>query len=226
MSRDFAEMLEAATPTDEVMDVDTSFLDAYRRGGSEELKHVQAQAARPGPETATPEPEGQFDETGDIGSQLEAEGPQADLDGEAETDRPNLEPDREPDVGDSERAGRSNQRGGAGSGGGQNTADGVLPGGVPAGPATDAVSAPGAQPDVEGAATAEIAARDDVAAPDEPEQVGPGSLQFTGDQRAVRSAPSKGARAVQPGPPRSPSRASGSSACRASRTSRRCPRAS
>lgn len=129
MSRDFAEMLEAATPTDEVMDVDTSFLDAYRRGGSEELKRVQAQAAPPEPEAATPEPEAQFDETGDIDSQLEVEGPQADLDGEAETDRPNLEPDREPDVGDSERAGRSNQRGGAG--GGQNTADGVLPGGVP-----------------------------------------------------------------------------------------------
>ncbi|WP_328791421.1 MULTISPECIES: hypothetical protein [unclassified Streptomyces] len=190
MSRDFAEMLEAATPTDEVMDVDTSFLDAYRRGGSEELKRVQAQAAPPEPEAATPEPEAQFDETGDIDSQLEVEGPQAGLDGEAETDRPNLEPDREPDVGDSERAGRSNQRGGAG--GGQNTADGVLPGGVPAGPAADAVSAPGAHPDVEGAATAEIAAHDGVAAPDEPERVGPGSPQFTGDQGAVQSAPPKG----------------------------------
>ncbi|MFD8634684.1 hypothetical protein [Streptomyces sp. NPDC059533] len=189
MSRDFAEMLEAATPTDEVMDVDTSFLDAYRRGGSEELKRVQAQAARPGPEAATPEPEVRFDETGDIDSRLAVEGSQAALDREAETDRPNLEPDREADAGNSERAGGSPQRGGAG--GGQNTADGVLPGGVPAGPAADAVSAPGYRPDVEGAATAEIAAHDDVAAPDEPEHVGPGSLQFSGDRRAVRSAPSK-----------------------------------
>ncbi|MFJ3858351.1 hypothetical protein ACIPRL_19155 [Streptomyces sp. NPDC090085] len=171
MSRDFAEMLEAATPTDEVMDVDTSFLDAYRRGGSEELKRAQAQAAPPGPEAETPEPEAQFDETGAIDSQLKAEGPQAGLDGEAETDRPNLGQDREPDVGDTERAGRSTQRGSAG--GGPNTADGVLPGGVPAGPAADAVSAPGAHPE-------------------EPERVGPGSPQSTGDQGAVQSAPSKG----------------------------------
>ncbi|MFJ8212548.1 hypothetical protein [Streptomyces sp. NPDC096033] len=190
MSRDFAEMLEAATPTDEVMEVDTSFLDAYRRGGGEELKRVQAQAAQPGPAAPTPEPEVRLDETGDIDTQLGVEGPRADRGGEAETGRPNLEQDREPDVGNSERAGRSHQRGGAG--GGQNTADGVRPGGVPAGPAADAVSAPGAQPDVEGAATAGVAAHDDVAAPDEPEQVGTGSLQFgTGDRRAAQSAPSK-----------------------------------
>ncbi|MFJ4316704.1 hypothetical protein ACIP46_15645 [Streptomyces lavendulae] len=166
MSRDFAEMLEAATPTDEVMDVDTSFLDAHRRGGRQESKRVQAQAARRGPAAATPEPVVRFDETGDIDSQLGVEGPRADLGGEAETDRPNLEQDHEFDVGNSERAGRSNQRGGAG--GGQNTADGLLPGGVPPGPAAD-----------------------DIAPPDEPEQVGPGSLQFTGDRRAVQSAPSK-----------------------------------
>lgn len=167
MSRDFAEMLEATTPTNEVMEVDTSFLDAYRRGGSEELKRVQAQAA-------TPEPEVQFDETGDIDSQLEVEGPRADLDVEAEADRPNLEPGHE-------RAG-----------GGQNTADGVLPGGAPSGPAADAVPTPGAQPDVEGAATAEVAAHDVVAAPDKPEDVTPGSLQLTDHQDAVQSAASKG----------------------------------
>ncbi|WP_093802184.1 hypothetical protein [Streptomyces sp. Wb2n-11] len=190
MSRDFAEMLEATTPTNEVMEVDTSFLDAYRRGGSEELKRVQAQAAQPEPEAATPEPDVQFDEAGDVDSQLEAEGPQADLDVEAEADRPNLEPDHEPDADDSERASGSNQRGGAG--GGQNTADGVLPGGAPAGPAADAVPTPGAQPDVEDAATAEVAAHDVVAAPDEPEHVMPGSLQLTDHQEAVQSAASKG----------------------------------
>lgn len=96
MSRDFAEMLEAATPTDEVMEVDTSFLDAYRRGGSEELKRVHAQAAQSEPEVATPEPEAQLDEAGSVDSQLEVESLQADLD---------LEPDYEPDADDSERAG-------------------------------------------------------------------------------------------------------------------------
>lgn len=183
-------MLEATTPTNEVMEVDTSFLDAYRRGGSEELKRVQAQVSQPAPEAVTPEPDVQFDEAGDVDSQLEVEGPQADLDVEAEADRPNLEPDHEPDAGDSERAGGSNQRGGAG--GGQNTADGVLPGGAPAGPATDAVPTPGAQPDVEDAATAEVAAHDVVAAPDETEHATPGSLQLTDHQDAVQSAASKG----------------------------------
>ena len=84
MSRDFAEMLEAATPTAEVMEVDTSFLDAYRRGGSEELKRVQAQAAQPEPEVATPEPEAQLDEAGDVDSQPEVESLQADPDVDAE----------------------------------------------------------------------------------------------------------------------------------------------
>ncbi|MCJ0875602.1 hypothetical protein [Streptomyces sp. AP-93] len=189
MSRDFAEMLEATTPTNEVMEVDTSFLDAYRRGGSEELKRVQAQVAQPEPEVATPEPDVQFDEAGDVDSQLKVEGPQADLDVEAGADRPNLEPDHEPDAGDSERASGSNQRGGAG--GGQDTADGVIPGGAPAGPAVDAVPPPGAQPDVEDATTAEVAAHDVVAAPDEPEHVSPGSLQLTDHQDAVQSAASK-----------------------------------
>ncbi|WP_329331933.1 hypothetical protein OIU81_39470 (plasmid) [Streptomyces sp. NBC_01454] len=190
MSRDFAEMLEAATPTDEVMEVDTSFLDAYRRGGSEELKRVQAQAAQSEPEVATPDPEEQLDEAGDVDSQPGFESLQADLDEDAEEDRLDLEPDYEPDAGDSERAGGSSQRGGAG--GGQNAAEGVLPGGAPAGPAADAVPAPGAQPDVEDAATAEVAAHDVAAAPDEPKHVSPGSLQLTDHQDAVQSAASKG----------------------------------
>ncbi|MDL5199694.1 hypothetical protein [Streptomyces sp. ALI-76-A] len=191
MSRDFAEMLEAATPTAEVMEVDTSFLDAYRRGGSEELKRVQAQAAQPEPEVATPEPEVRLDEAVDGDSQLEVEGPQADPDVDAEEDRLELEPDHEPDAGDSQRAGGSNQRGG-GAGGGQGGTAGVLPGGAPAGPAADAVPAPGAQPDVEDAAAAEVAAHDVVASPDEPEHVTPGSLQLTDHQDAVQSAASKG----------------------------------
>jgi hypothetical protein len=33
MNRGLNEMLETTPSTDEVMDVDTSFLDAYRRGG-------------------------------------------------------------------------------------------------------------------------------------------------------------------------------------------------
>ncbi|MFC4506699.1 MULTISPECIES: hypothetical protein [Streptomyces] len=180
MSRDFAEMLEAATPTDEVMEVDTSFLDAYRRGGSEELKRVQAQAAQPEPEVATPEPEAQLDEAGSGDSQLEVESLHADLD---------LEPDYEPDAGDSERAGGSNQRGG--DGGGQGGTAGVFPGGAPADPAAAAVPAPGAQPDVEDAA-AEVTSHDVVASPDEPEHITPGSLQLTDHQDAVQSAASKG----------------------------------
>ncbi|WP_327357740.1 hypothetical protein [Streptomyces sp. NBC_01304] len=183
-------MLEAATPTAEVMDVDTSFLDAYRRGGREELKRVQDQTAQPEPAVATPEPEAQLDEAGDVDSPLEAEDLQAGPGDDAEADRLDLEPDREPDAGDSERAGGSSQRGGAG--GGQNSADGVLPGGVPAGPAADVVPVPGAQPDVAGAATAEVTAHDVVAAPDEPEHVGLGSLQLTDHQDAAQSAASKG----------------------------------
>ncbi|MFC8125437.1 hypothetical protein [Streptomyces sp. NPDC057302] len=190
MSRDFTEILEAATPTDEVMEVDTSFLDAYRRGGSEELRRVQAQAAQPEPEVATPEPKAQLDEVVDVDSQLEVEGPQADPDVDTEADRPNLEPDHEPNAGDSERAGGSNQRGGAG--GEQNAADGVLPGGVPTGPAVDAVPAPGAQPDVEDAVAAEVTSHDVVATPDDPVHVTPGSLQLTDHQDAVQSAASKG----------------------------------
>ncbi|MEU9267295.1 hypothetical protein AB0E04_17845 [Streptomyces sp. NPDC048251] len=190
MSRDFAEMLEAATPTAEVMEVDTSFLDAYRRGGSEELKRVQAQAAQPEPEVATPEPEAQLDEVGNVDSQPEVESLQADPDVDAEEDRLDLEPDHEPDDGDSERAGGSNQRGG--DGGGQGGTAGVLPGGAPTGPAADAVPAPGAQPDVEDAAAAEVTSHDVVATPDEPEHVTPGSLQLTDHQDAVQSAASKG----------------------------------
>lgn len=191
MSRDFAEMLEAATPTAEVMEVDTSFLDAYRRGGSEELKRVQAQAAQSELEVATPELKAQLDEADDVGSQPAVESLQADLDEDAEEDRLDLEPDYEPDAGDSERAGGSNQRGG-GDGGGQGGTAGVLPGGAPAGPAADAVQATGAQPDVEDAATAEVAAHDVVAAPDESEHATPGSMQLTDHQDAVQSAASKG----------------------------------
>jgi hypothetical protein len=190
MSRDFAEMLEATTPTNEVMEVDTSFLDAYRRGGSEELKRVQAQAAQPEAEAATLEPKVQFDEAGDVGSQLTGGGPQADLDVEAAADRPNLEPDHEPDAGDSERAGGSHQRGGVG--GGQNPADRVPPGGAPAGLAAEAVPAPGAQPAVKDAAAAEMTAHDVVSAPDDPERATSGSLQFTDHQDAAQSATSKG----------------------------------
>ncbi|MGW5928801.1 hypothetical protein ACWF2L_21510 [Streptomyces anulatus] len=187
MSRDFAEILEATTPTNEAMEVDTSFLDAYRRGGSEGLKRVQAEAAQP--EAVTPELQMQFDKAGDFKSRLDVAGPQADLDVEAEADRPDLELDHEPNGGGSEQAGGSNQRGGAG--GGQNTGDGVLPGGTPTGLAADAVPASGAQPDIEEAATADVAAQD-VVAPDAPGQATPGSLQLTDHQDAVQSATSKG----------------------------------
>ncbi|MBP5897960.1 hypothetical protein [Streptomyces scabiei] len=186
MSRDFAEILEAATPTAEVMEVDTSFLDAYRRGGSEELKRVQAQAAQSEPGVATPEPEAQLDEAGDADSQPEVEGLQADLDEDVEEDRLDLEPDYEPGAGDSERASGSNLRGG-GDGGGQGGTAGVLPGG-----AADAVPAPGAQPDVEDAAAAEVTSHDVVATPDESGHVTPSSLQLTDHQDAVQSAASKG----------------------------------
>ncbi|MGW3974227.1 hypothetical protein ACWEFD_33660 [Streptomyces ardesiacus] len=191
MSRDFAEMLEAATPTAEVMEVDTSFLDAYRRGGSEELKRVQAQAAQPEPEVATPEPEAQLDEAGDGDSQPEVESLQTDPDVDAEEDRLDLEPDYKSGAGDSERAGGSNQRGG-GDGSGQGGTAGALPGGAPAGPMADAVPAPGAQPDLEDAAAAEVTSHDVVATPDESEHVTPGPLQLTDHQDAVQSAASKG----------------------------------
>lgn len=191
MSRDFAEMLEAATPTAEVMEVDTSFLDAYRRGGSEELKRVQAQAAQSEREVATPEPEAQLDAADNVDSQPEVEGLQADLDEDVEKDRLDLEPDHEPGAGGSERAGGSNQRGG-GDGGGQGGTAGVLPGGASAGPAADVVPAPGAQPDVEDAAAAEVTSHDVVATPDGSGHVTPGSLQLTDHQDAVQSAASKG----------------------------------
>lgn len=190
MSRDFAEILEAATPTAEVMEVDTSFLDAYRRGGSEELKRVQAQAAQPAPEIATPVPEAQLDEAGDVDPQPGAESLQADPDEDTEEDRLDLEPDYEPDAGDAARTGRSNQRGG--DGGGQRGTAEALPGGAPAGPVADVVPPPGAQPDLEDAAAVEVTSHDVVATPDESEHVTPGSLQLTDHQDAVQSAASKG----------------------------------
>ncbi|MFF8917468.1 hypothetical protein ACF08M_30210 [Streptomyces sp. NPDC015032] len=174
MSRDFAEMLEATTSTDDAMKVDTSFLDAYRRGGSEELKHVQAQAAQPEPEAAAPEPEEHLDEADDVDPQPEAEGPQSDLDEDADEDSLVLEPDHEPHAGDSERAG------------GQGSTAGAIPGSAPAGAVVDAVPAPGSQPEVEDAAHVAVVA------PDEPEHVTPGSLQLTDHQDAVQSAASKG----------------------------------
>lgn len=189
MNRDFTEILEAATPTAEVMEVDTSFLAAYRRGGREELRRVRSQAAQPEPEVATPGPEAQPDEAGDVDFQPGLEGKQADLDEDAEEHRLSLEPHYEFDDGDSERAGGSNHRGGAD---GSQNAGGVFPGGAPAGPATGTVPAPGTRPDVEDAATAEVTAHDIAAAPDEPEHVTPGSLQLTDHQDAIQSAASKG----------------------------------
>ncbi|MFJ5725483.1 hypothetical protein [Streptomyces sp. NPDC093149] len=196
MSRDFAEMLEATTPTDEVMDVDTSFLDAYRRSGSEELKRLQAQereaqAAQSQSDAAGPEPEARFGETGEVAPRPEVEGTQAERDMEAESDRMDLEPDYEPAAGDSERAGGSSQRVGAGAGadGGQSTADAILPGSVPA---ADAAPAPQAQTNVGDVLAAEAGAHDAVAALADPEPGTPGSLQLTDHQEAAQSAASKG----------------------------------
>ncbi|PUB32553.1 hypothetical protein C8K30_1011079 [Promicromonospora sp. AC04] len=56
MSKDFAEMLETTASTDEALDVDMPFLEAYRRGGSTELHRVQAQASRATPDTRLDEP--------------------------------------------------------------------------------------------------------------------------------------------------------------------------
>ncbi|MFJ7416176.1 hypothetical protein ACIQWZ_36035 [Streptomyces sp. NPDC098077] len=187
MSREFSEILGATTPTDEVMEVDTSFLDAYRRGGSEELQRVQAQATQS--EAEPPESTMPLDKAGDVESRLDVAVPQAALGVEAEADRPDLEPDHEPNAGDSEPVGGSSQRGGAG--GGRNTDDGVLPDGTSAGLAADAVQVSGAQPDIEEAATADAAAHN-VAAPDAPGQGTPGSLQLTDHQDAVQSATLKG----------------------------------
>ncbi|WP_405824107.1 hypothetical protein OG705_28880 [Streptomyces sp. NBC_00838] len=184
MSRDFAEILEAAASTAEVMEVDTSFLDAYRRGGSEELRRVQAQAAQPQAEV-------QFDEGGNVGPQPEAQDPQAGPDVDAGADRRDLEPDYAPDAIDSQRAGGSNQRGG-GDGGGQGGTAAGLYGGARTSPAVGAVPAPGAQPDAENAAATEATSYEVVAPPDEPEQVTPGSLQLTDHQDAVQSAASRG----------------------------------
>ncbi|MGW0875345.1 hypothetical protein ACWD3Z_33395 [Streptomyces sp. NPDC002740] len=177
-------MLEAATPTAEVMEVDTSFLHAYRRGGSEELKHTQAQAAQS-------EAEAQLDEASDVDSQPEVEGLQADLDADAEADRLGLEPENEPAAGDSERAGGSSQRGG-GDGGGRGGTASVLPSGAPAGPAADAVPAPGALPGVEDAAATDATSHGAVATPHESGHVTPSSLQLTDHQDAAQSAASKG----------------------------------
>ncbi|MYR58403.1 hypothetical protein GTY54_19895 [Streptomyces sp. SID625] len=168
MSRDFAEILEAATPTAEVMEVDTSFLDAYRRGGSEELRRVQAQAARP-------EPEVQCDEADVASLQPEVRGPQTDPDVAPEADGLDLEPDYEPDADDSERSGGSNRRAGGNGGGQGGTAAGLA--GAPASPAVDAAPAPGEQPHTEDAAEVQVTA---------------GSLQLTDHQDAVQSAAPRG----------------------------------
>ncbi|MEW1548460.1 hypothetical protein [Streptomyces tsukubensis] len=183
-------MLEATTSTNDVMEVDTSFLDAYRRGGSEALKRVQAKAAQPEAEAATLEPKEQLDATDDVGFHLTDGGPRADLDMEAATNHPAPDPDHEPDAGDSERAGGSHQRGGVG--GGQSPADRVPPGGAPTGLPADAVLAPGAQPDLKNATAAQMRVRDVVSSPDEPGHVTSGSLQFTDYQDTAQSPTSKG----------------------------------
>ncbi|WP_326742777.1 hypothetical protein [Streptomyces sp. NBC_01768] len=199
MSQDFAEMLEAVTPTAEVMDVDTSFLDTFRRGGSEDLKRLraqehEAQAVRPRSDTAAPEPEPQVDEAGEVGHRPGAAGSQAERDVEAGSDRLDLEPDHESDAGGSERAGGSSQRGG--TDGGQSTADGILPGSAPA---ADDVPVPEAHTDVEEDIAAGAVAHDAVCAPDRPEHETPGSLQLTDHQEAVQSAASKGGSNGVPG---------------------------
>ncbi|MEU6261817.1 hypothetical protein [Saccharopolyspora shandongensis] len=97
MNRGLNETLETTSSTDELMDVDTSFLDAYRRGGSEGLKRAQAQEAQPQAEAAS----------------LPVDVVQSDLEKDAE---PELEPDHEPEPGDAVRSGDLGQHGGGAAG--------------------------------------------------------------------------------------------------------------
>ncbi|MGW6604257.1 hypothetical protein [Streptomyces sp. NPDC055036] len=190
MSRDFAEMLETATPTDELMAVDTSFLDAYRRGEGEEFKRLQAQereaqVAQPQSEAAAREPKAHFEEEDEVRRRQEVGDPQVERDVVERAERLDLEPDYEPGTGESERAGGSSQRGGAGAEGGQSTADEIPQGSAPA---ADTVPVPEAQTGGADVVAAAAVAHDVAAAPDEPEHETPGPLQLTDHQEAAQSA--------------------------------------
>ncbi|MGI8307060.1 hypothetical protein [Saccharopolyspora hattusasensis] len=128
MNQDLNDMLETTPSTDELMDVDTSFLDAYRRGGSEELKRAQAHEAQQQTEAVAP----------DIDPEPEVETPPG-PDAEKDTD---IEPDDEPELGDDPRSGGSGQHG-CGAAGAAGSSGGTVVNTPPQGAAADA--APRAQ---------------------------------------------------------------------------------
>ncbi|MFD2794579.1 hypothetical protein ACFS27_13565 [Promicromonospora vindobonensis] len=174
MSRDFSEMLETTTPTDEVMDVDMPFLDAYRHGGSSELQRLQAQEAdapqaEAQPRAAEPQAGTQYD------------------DGDRETEA--LGPDSEPASAGSERAGGTSRRGGTG---GASAAGGAAGEMTPGGPAEASASVAAPARETLADAGAEVGVSYIAASgPDlETEPETPASLQLTDHQEVVQGASS------------------------------------
>ncbi|MFD2024090.1 hypothetical protein [Promicromonospora aerolata] len=174
MSRDFSEMLETTTPTDEVMDVDMPFLDAYRHGGSSELQRLQAQEADAPHAEAQPRA---------------ADPPAGTQPGDGDRKSKALGPDSEPTVAGSERSGGTRRRVGSGGASAAGGAAGEVTTGGPA-EASASMAAP-VRESLVGSAV-EVGVSDiAVSGPDlETRPETPASLQLTDHQEAVQGAAS------------------------------------
>ncbi|MEU7317478.1 hypothetical protein [Streptomyces sp. NPDC007083] len=165
MSRDFAEVLGSTASTDDLMDVDTSFLDAYRRGGSEGFRREQTREAG-----------------AELASHSEAS--------TSDPDEPDVEvalapePDHEPEQGDAELIER-----GSGQCGGSSGAVSGVSGAPVEETATDAVLHAEGEPESIGdAALDEGSVTASTPSPDEFGELTSVSLRFTDHQDAVQSS--------------------------------------
>lgn len=89
MSPGFDEILDAAQSTNAAMDVDTSFLDAYRSGGTEGLQQAQEEAADAEADRGEQKVDdaSRADDDKDIGDDVDPVEPETDLERQAERPR-------------------------------------------------------------------------------------------------------------------------------------------
>lgn len=216
MNRDMKEMLNSPATTDEVMDVEMPFLDAFRRNGTQGVDQLRQQDVQndPQPETVQPEGEPQEQESEfeiprenpEPGSATPPEGPDVAAGNDqlaAEQEEALLEPDHEPAEGDDERAAQSSpssqsrlSRGGttSGTGAGGTSADpaGAVPG--PPEPDSDTLDTAVTDDGLSEAAALVTVAPPASASPasSEASSTTPTSLTLTDHQDAVQSAATKG----------------------------------
>ena len=217
MNRDMREMLNSPATTDEVMDVEMPFLDAFRRNGTQGVDQLRQQDVQNAsqPETVQPEAELQEQEpeletpreNPQPGSATPPEGPDVvagDDQRSAEREEELLVPDHEPEEGDDERVAQSSpspqsrfSRGGTTSGTGAGGTSADPAGAVPGPPEHDsdtldtAVTEDGLS---EAAALATVAppVSTSPASSEASTTTTPTSLTLTDHQNAVQSAATKG----------------------------------